>query len=169
MASTPVNPWSMNAVCARARALCFFSDLARCRWLFSPVIPNPSKASPSCFFSRWGFGLGLDHRFSPSMILGALATRSQRPEWVSLEPKKWAWGLGFASGSFHLLSRGLGQSRGKCDDGRLLGMPRPTFRRERAGDMCGVLPLHPGAQDKAFALRRRYLRLHAAFTAFAFF
>lgn len=54
-------------------------------------------------------------------------------------------------------------------DDRLLGMPRPTFRRERAGDMCGVLPLHPGAQDKAFALRRRYLRLHAAVTAFTFF
>jgi hypothetical protein len=57
---------------------------------------QPLQGFAIIFLLEMGIRLGLDHRFSPSMIVGALATRTQRPEWVSLEPKKWAWGLGFA-------------------------------------------------------------------------
>lgn len=34
-------------------------------------------------------------RFTPTLVLGALITRAQRPEWVDARPKQVAWGLGF--------------------------------------------------------------------------
>jgi len=69
---------------------------------------QPLQGFAIVFLLEMGIRLGLDHRFSPSMILGALATRSQRPEWVSLEPKKWAWGLGFALALSTCLAVGWG-------------------------------------------------------------
>ena len=39
--------------------------------------------------------LFLGTRFTPTLILGTLITRAQRPEWVEARSKKLAWGLGF--------------------------------------------------------------------------
>lgn len=69
---------------------------------------QPLQGFAIIFLLEMGIRLGLDHRFSPSMIVGALATRTQRPEWVSLEPKKWAWGLGFALALSTCLAVGWG-------------------------------------------------------------
>lgn len=34
-------------------------------------------------------------RFTPTLIIGTLLTRAQRPEWVEARSKRFAWGLGF--------------------------------------------------------------------------
>jgi hypothetical protein len=47
------------------------------------------------FFIDMAIRLTVSHRFSPSMALGALAVRWQRPEWVGAAQKKTAWWLGF--------------------------------------------------------------------------
>lgn len=40
--------------------------------------------------------LTLSPRYSPTLVLGRLAVRRQRPEWVDAQPKKIAWWLGFS-------------------------------------------------------------------------
>jgi hypothetical protein len=45
-------------------------------------------------------------RFAPSMLLGSLFVRPQRPEWVDAEPKKIAWYLGFGLVSISCLTMG---------------------------------------------------------------
>ena len=113
------------------------------------------------FLLEMGIRLGLDHRFSPSMILGALATRSQRPEWVSLEPKKWAWGLGFALALSTCLAVGWGNleasvmmiacsvclsllfaesALGICVGCYLFTLVRGTKPSRCAGDTCDYTP-----------------------------
>lgn len=40
--------------------------------------------------------LAVGTRFTPSLIIGGLIVRRQRPEWVGAEQKKLAWGIGLA-------------------------------------------------------------------------
>ena len=56
---------------------------------------QPVRAFGVLFLIDMGIRLGLNHRFAPSMALGALIVRRQRPEWVGAAPKRLAWGLGF--------------------------------------------------------------------------
>lgn len=44
--------------------------------------------------------------FTPSLMLGTLITRRQRPEWVDTEPKQLAWSLGLGMGLAGCLSLG---------------------------------------------------------------
>lgn len=57
---------------------------------------QPVRAFGVLFLIDMGIRLGLNHRFAPSMALGALIVRRQRPEWVGAAQKRLAWGLGFA-------------------------------------------------------------------------
>lgn len=45
-------------------------------------------------------------RFTPTLLLGTLITRPQRPEWVDAVPKQFAWGLGFVMALLGCLSLG---------------------------------------------------------------
>ena len=122
---------------------------------------QPLQGFAIVFLLEMGIRLGLDHRFSPSMILGALATRSQRPEWVSLEPKKWAWGLGFALALSTCLAVGWGNleasvmmiacsvclallfaesALGICVGCYLFTLVRGTKPSRCAGDTCDYTP-----------------------------
>jgi hypothetical protein len=47
------------------------------------------------FLIDMGIRVGVNHRFAPTMALGALIVRRQRPEWVGAAQKRLAWGLGF--------------------------------------------------------------------------
>jgi len=58
------------------------------------------------FLIDMGIRLGFNHRFAPSMALGALMVRRQRPEWVGASPKRLAWALGF--GMAFLACLGIG-------------------------------------------------------------
>lgn len=60
-------------------------------------------------------------RFTPSLIVGTLITRRQRPEWVDARPKRLAWYLGFGMAFASCLSLGL------------LGLPE-----QLAVALCGV-------------------------------
>jgi hypothetical protein len=51
-------------------------------------------------------------KYTPSMILGSLMVRPQRPEWVDAAPKKIAWYLGFALVSVSCLTMGWFQLTG---------------------------------------------------------
>lgn len=45
-------------------------------------------------------------RFTPTLLIGTLITRPQRPEWVDASPKQFAWGLGFTMALLGCLSLG---------------------------------------------------------------
>ncbi len=56
---------------------------------------QPVRGFAILFLIDMGIRLGFNHRFAPSMALGALIVRRQRPEWVGAPQKRLAWGLGF--------------------------------------------------------------------------
>jgi hypothetical protein len=56
---------------------------------------QPLRGFAILFLVDMGIRLTLNHRFAPSMALGALIVRRQRPEWVGAAQKRLAWGLGF--------------------------------------------------------------------------
>jgi len=56
---------------------------------------QPVRGFGFLFLIDMGIRIGFDYRFAPSMILGALAVRRQRPEWVEARPKRVAWLIGF--------------------------------------------------------------------------
>jgi hypothetical protein len=57
---------------------------------------QPLRGFAILFLLDMGIRLTVNHRFAPSMALGALIVRRQRPEWVGAAQKKLAWWLGFA-------------------------------------------------------------------------
>ena len=59
------------------------------------------------FMIDMGIRIGVDHRFAPSMVLGALIVRRQRPEWVGAQQKLLAWSLGFAMAFLGCLGMGF--------------------------------------------------------------
>ena len=56
---------------------------------------GPVRGFAILFLIDMGIRIGLNHRFAPSMALGALILRRQRPEWVGAAQKRLAWSLGF--------------------------------------------------------------------------
>jgi hypothetical protein len=66
-------------------------------WMTAYFTGNPSlmRAFGFVFFLDMIIRLTMNHRFAPSMALGSLLVRWQRPEWVGAAQKKTAWWLGF--------------------------------------------------------------------------
>lgn len=56
---------------------------------------QPLQGFAILFLLDMGIRLTLNHRFAPTMALGALIVRRQRPEWVGAPQKRMAWALGF--------------------------------------------------------------------------
>lgn len=56
---------------------------------------QPVRAFGFLFLVDMGIRIGFDYRFAPSMAIGALIVRRQRPEWVEARPKRAAWMIGF--------------------------------------------------------------------------
>jgi hypothetical protein len=56
---------------------------------------QPLRGFGILFLIDMGIRLTLNHRFAPSMALGSLIVRRQRPEWVGAAQKRLAWGIGF--------------------------------------------------------------------------
>lgn len=56
---------------------------------------QPVRGFGAFFLIDMGIRIGFNHRFAPTMALGALIVRRQRPEWVGAAQKKLAWSLGF--------------------------------------------------------------------------
>jgi hypothetical protein len=56
---------------------------------------QPMRAFGILFAVEMYVRLFLGTRFTPTLILGTLITRAQRPEWVEARSKRFAWGLGF--------------------------------------------------------------------------
>lgn len=55
---------------------------------------DPLRAFAMFFMIDMTMRLFVSARLTPSLVLGALIVRRQRPEWVGAEQKKLAWGLG---------------------------------------------------------------------------
>ena len=55
---------------------------------------QPLRAFGFIFMVDMMLRLFVSARFTPSMFIGALIVRRQRPEWVGAQQKKVAWGLG---------------------------------------------------------------------------
>ncbi|MBT5575858.1 MAG: DUF4395 domain-containing protein [Microbacteriaceae bacterium] len=68
---------------------------------------QPVRGFAILFLIDMGIRIGLDHRFAPSMVLGALIVRRQRPEWVGAAQKRVAWSLGFGMASVACLGMGF--------------------------------------------------------------
>lgn len=99
----------INERAVRAAAgLLFLAGAIALSITFFTQNPQPLRAFAIFFLADIGIRLGGNYRFAPSMALGGLITRSQRPELVALEPKKWAWALGFGLASISCLAIGWG-------------------------------------------------------------
>lgn len=59
------------------------------------------------FMIDMGIRIGVNHRFAPTMALGALIVRRQRPEWVGASQKFLAWSLGFGMAFVACLGMGF--------------------------------------------------------------
>lgn len=55
---------------------------------------QPMKSFGILFAVEMMLRLFVGTRFTPTLMLGTLATRAQRPEWVEARSKQFAWGLG---------------------------------------------------------------------------
>jgi len=66
-------------------------------WLYSLITGDlqPMRAFGIVFAIEMYVRLFLGTRFTPTLVLGTLITRAQRPEWVEARSKTVAWGLGF--------------------------------------------------------------------------
>lgn len=69
---------------------------------------QPLRAFAIIFLIDMGIRVAVNHRFAPSMALGALIVRRQRPEWVGAAQKGLAWWLGFGIAFIACLGIGFG-------------------------------------------------------------
>jgi hypothetical protein len=69
---------------------------------------QPVRGFAIFFLIDMGIRIGVNHRFAPSMALGALIVRRQRPEWVGAAQKRLAWSLGFGMAFIACLGMGFG-------------------------------------------------------------
>lgn len=67
-------------------------------WLYGVITGDlqPMRAFGILFAVEMYVRLFLGTRFTPTLVIGTLITRAQRPEWVEARSKQFAWGLGFA-------------------------------------------------------------------------
>jgi len=68
---------------------------------------DPVRAFAVFFLIDMGLRIGVNYRFAPSMALGALIVRRQRPEWVGAAQKRLAWSLGFGMAFIACLGMGF--------------------------------------------------------------
>jgi hypothetical protein len=68
---------------------------------------QPVRAFAIFFLIDMGIRIGVNHRFAPTMALGALIVRRQRPEWVGAAQKRLAWSLGFGMAFIACLGMGF--------------------------------------------------------------
>lgn len=68
---------------------------------------QPVRGFAILFLIDMGMRISLNHRFAPSMALGALIVRRQRPEWVGAAQKRLAWSLGFGMAFVACLGMGF--------------------------------------------------------------
>ena len=68
---------------------------------------QPVRVFAIFFLIDMGIRIGVNHRFAPTMALGALIVRSQRPEWVGAAQKRLAWSLGFGMALIACLGMGF--------------------------------------------------------------
>lgn len=68
---------------------------------------QPVRGFAVLFLLDMGLRIGINHRFAPSMALGALIVRRQRPEWVGASQKRLAWSLGFGMAFVACLGMGF--------------------------------------------------------------
>jgi hypothetical protein len=68
---------------------------------------QPVRGFGFLFMIDMGIRIGVNHRFAPTMALGALIVRRQRPEWVGAAQKKLAWSLGFGMAFVACLGMGF--------------------------------------------------------------
>ena len=68
---------------------------------------QPLRGFAILFLVDMGIRIGFNHRFAPSMALGALIVRRQRPEWVGAAQKRLAWSLGFGMAFVACLGMGF--------------------------------------------------------------
>jgi hypothetical protein len=59
------------------------------------------------FLIDMGLRIGVNYRFAPSIAVGALIVRRQRPEWVGAAQKRLAWSLGFGMAFIACLGMGF--------------------------------------------------------------
>ena len=77
-------------------------------WLYSLITGDlqPMRAFGIVFAIEMYVRLFLGTRFTPTLVLGTLITRAQRPEWVEARSKTVAWGLGFGMAMVGCLALG---------------------------------------------------------------
>jgi hypothetical protein len=68
---------------------------------------QPVRGFAIFFLLDMGIRVGLNHRFAPSMALGALIVRRQAPEWVGAAQKRLAWSLGLGMAFVACLGMGF--------------------------------------------------------------
>jgi hypothetical protein len=68
---------------------------------------QPVRGFGFLFMVDMGIRIGWNHRFAPTLALGALIVRRQRPEWVGAAQKRLAWSLGFGMAFVACLGMGF--------------------------------------------------------------
>ena len=143
-------------------------------WLYGVITGDlqPMRGFGALFAVEMYVRLFLGTRFTPTLLLGALITRHQRPEWVDAKSKRLAWGLGFVMALVGCLALGwlglpaviaqtvcaiclsllyleavFGICVG-CELARRFAREKPTLC---AGDTCSYVPPKRGEQHTAHA------------------
>ncbi|GAA1703846.1 hypothetical protein GCM10009808_22160 [Microbacterium sediminicola] len=77
-------------------------------WLFGVITGElqPMRGFGILFALEMFLRLFVGTRFTPTLLLGTLLTRPQRPEWVDAAPKRVAWGIGLVMALLGCLSLG---------------------------------------------------------------
>ena len=77
-------------------------------WLFGVITGDlqPMRVFGIIFAVEMYARLFVGTRFTPTLVIGTLITRAQRPEWVEARSKTFAWGLGFAMAMIGCLALG---------------------------------------------------------------
>ena len=150
-------------------------------WLYGIITGDlqPMRAFGILFAVEMYVRLFIGTRFTPTLIIGTLITRPQRPEWVEARSKTVAWALGFTMALAGCLALGwlglpavVAQSIcGVClallyveaAFGFCLGCEvARRFRREKptlcAGDTCSYVPPGRGEQHHVSSQRSEDVR-----------
>lgn len=97
-----------NERAVRASAgILFFLGFSAVSYAFFTDDFQPVRGFAVLFLIDMGLRIGINHRFAPSMALGALIVRRQRPEWVGASQKRLAWSLGFGMAFVACLGMGF--------------------------------------------------------------
>ncbi|MAP64687.1 MAG: hypothetical protein CMH34_13325 [Microbacterium sp.] len=97
----------VNERAVRASAgILFLAGFAAWMWGVATGDLDPMRLFGIIFAVEMMTRLFLGTRYTPTLVIGTLITRAQRPEWVDARPKVLAWGLGFGMAMLGCLSLG---------------------------------------------------------------